>query len=74
MNLNNLISNPELFRENIVHNLEQFFSKISYAKNNKIIHTYGPLSKNQLKLKKEAELENNLNHCVNREITIMKYN
>jgi len=33
ININNSISNPELFRENIVHKLGQFFSKLSYAKN-----------------------------------------
>lgn len=31
--MNNTISNPELFRENIIHKLEKFFSKTSYAKN-----------------------------------------
>ena len=68
--INNQIK-PEIFDE--TKNVKPGWVKISYAKNNKIIHTYGPLSKNQLKLKKEEELENNLNHCINREITIMKY-
>ena len=33
MNFNNPITNPEVFRENIVRKLQQFFSKESYSKN-----------------------------------------
>lgn len=33
MNLTTMIQNPELFRENIRHELEQFFEKPSYATN-----------------------------------------